>query len=253
MLRLITFFVLEVVCIVSLTAQKTSFYFGSTQTVVEKNRHPKEEKLQKIRFQIDSSFEKDSTLIAQSLPVTWISFTVSQESWNVAIVDFFVSREINNQLFEIEYSEDGFQFVTIGIINSAAGNNSKLKHYQFLHQLDHGFLNAAFYRIKQVDFDAKFSYSKVVEMPINTDWEYYLITPNPFTEQITVSMFSKNTTENTFRVYDMFGQCVFNEIRYVLGQKAIMLNLFSLPNGMYTLEIIESNSSNKVYQRIIKI
>lgn len=208
--------------------------------------------LQNQNAQSYSLIISGAPLYAATLPVTWVSLNAKQESWNEASIYFTVSREMNNHHFEIEFSEDGTVFSEVGSIYKVAGNSNKINVYRFLHRLNHGFQNTSFYRIKQVDYDGNIAYSKVFELKASADWSYYLITPNPFTEQITVSMFSKNNSENTFKVYNMFGECVHNEKRNVFGLNAIMLNLFSLPNGMYILEITESNSTNKVYQTIVK-
>lgn len=69
------------------------------------------------------------------------------------------SFEDETSVFIIEKSEDGVQFEEIGNV-SAAGDSDELKSYNFLDIMAKS--PRTFYRLKQVDNDASFSYTDIV-------------------------------------------------------------------------------------------
>jgi len=95
--------------------------------------------------------------IASSLPVQFMEFT-AQRKQNYTQLDWTTSREFNADHFEIERSEDGINFRKIGM--TAAQNTNGTNNY---HYNDHLPLNGiAWYRIRSVDRNGEYKYSKVV-------------------------------------------------------------------------------------------
>ena len=68
------------------------------------------------------------------------------------------SFEENNAMFVVEKSEDGIEFMNIGSVEGS-GNSETLKEYNFLDVMASA--QTTYYRLKQVDFDGSFSYSKI--------------------------------------------------------------------------------------------
>jgi len=99
-----------------------------------------------------------ANLNSTPLPVELISFEgriiheSNQLTWRTA-------TETNNDHFEVERSEDGLHFLTIGEVD-AAGNSQQVVHYELLDQRPLNGLN--YYRLMQVDVDGSFTYSPVV-------------------------------------------------------------------------------------------
>jgi hypothetical protein len=92
------------------------------------------------------------------LPVEWLSMEVSQADGAV-ILKWQTATETNNHYFSIQRSSNGIDFNELGEI-TGAGNSNKILSYSFA---DHDPLpGLAYYRIKQTDFDGKYSYSRVV-------------------------------------------------------------------------------------------
>ena len=97
-----------------------------------------------------------STLLTP-LPVELTKFTV-QKVKNGGLLNWTTNSEINNSHFEIEFSYDGVNWNTIGIVQGA-GNSFEINTYQFTHnEIGSGI---HYYRLKQVDFDGSESYSNV--------------------------------------------------------------------------------------------
>jgi hypothetical protein len=91
------------------------------------------------------------------LPVKWISQSVKTAN-QLNIIEWTTASEINNDRFEIEKSENAIQWFTIGSVKGK-GNSNQHNHYSFK-DINNKNLTS-YYRIKQVDFDGKFDYSKV--------------------------------------------------------------------------------------------
>ncbi len=168
-----------------------------------------------------------------ALPVIFINFTAT-ESGKAALLTWEVSSEINNNYYEIERSSDGKTFTAIGrIIGKKAAN---ITSYTYTDQATlHG---ANFYRIKQVDYDGRFTYSKTVLLDISAS-ALFIISPNPTTGWVNISIPS-NTRPSTLIIYDLTGKKI-KEIGVSAGMvsKAIDLDIF--PAGVYTVKLHQYN------------
>ncbi len=91
------------------------------------------------------------------LPVVFTSFTVSKAANGVA-VQWTTAQEINADAFLVERSEDGRNWRTMGSVK-AAGNSTNTQNYLYT---DRTAVNKiAYYRIRQVDLDGKFTFSEI--------------------------------------------------------------------------------------------
>ncbi|WP_462281563.1 lamin tail domain-containing protein, partial [Salinivirga cyanobacteriivorans] len=97
------------------------------------------------------------------LPVTWKSVSAVVKDKSIDI-NWTTATETNNDYFSIEYSIDNDSFQQIGRVEGA-GNASVLNYYSFRHNSPVSGEN--YYRIKQVDFNGNFDYSKIV----SAKWE----------------------------------------------------------------------------------
>jgi hypothetical protein len=110
------------------------------------------------------------------LPVTF-SFIDAVKTQNGVSVLWQTLTEKDNAKFEVEHSVDGIKFAKIGVVYpkpSVYGTGN----YSYLHDLPVKGIN--YYRIKQVDTDGKFSYTKVVTVSITQTTEGKVsVYPNP--------------------------------------------------------------------------
>jgi hypothetical protein len=93
-----------------------------------------------------------------TLPVELIEFYVAVQNSEVAL-HWSTASEINNSRFEIEYSNDGVIWSTIGVV-AGSGNSSTQQDYSFIDFDNNGL--SGYYRLKQVDFDGKYEYTETV-------------------------------------------------------------------------------------------
>jgi hypothetical protein len=108
------------------------------------------------------------------LPVDLLSISAEAEE-NAVILRWKTASEENNAYFDIEKSFDGKNWAFVNRVNGA-GNSAKTKNYAvFDYEPAAG---TSYYRLKQVDYDGKFSYSKTVSVhyisqKINLECEIY--------------------------------------------------------------------------------
>lgn len=117
------------------------------------------------------------------LPVTWGPFDARWEGEGVAL-RWTTIQEINNDHFEIERSEDGIEFYPIGY-QQGQGNSSTQNQYRYFDS-EASKSRYHYYRIKQVDFDGQFDFSKVVVVaPIGDGGRFWVTYPNPLEQEQT--------------------------------------------------------------------
>lgn len=92
-----------------------------------------------------------------TLPVELISFEASNNNGNCKL-NWSTATELNNDGFEIERSYNGVDFEVISFVEGN-GTTNEVKNYQFL---DKEVAAAAYYRLRQIDFDGAFEYSPTV-------------------------------------------------------------------------------------------
>lgn len=109
------------------------------------------------------------------LPVSWLNFTVEQES-GMALLNWATASEKNSDYFEVERSGDGVRFLSLGRVG-AAGNSNEIMKYAFIDQTP---LNTvSYYRIRQVDRDGSISFSVVRVLQPETIQQEMNFYPNP--------------------------------------------------------------------------
>lgn len=95
--------------------------------------------------------------INSSLPVTWLSFNSTVEN-GTSVVHWQTAEEHNTRVYMILHSTDGANWTIIGQV-AASGFTKHVMSYRFVHHTPASGIN--FYRIKQVDADGRFSFSKI--------------------------------------------------------------------------------------------
>ena len=117
----------------------------------------KVEAVENIFYDIsDADFSIDG-----ALPVNWVSFTAQKTGASSALLKWSTANEFNNRQFEIERSSDGTTFTRIGTVPSGI-NKGQVQEYSFADNRVPKGVN--YFRIRQVDNDGKFTYSKQVKL-----------------------------------------------------------------------------------------
>lgn len=165
------------------------------------------------------------------LPIELISFEAILKN-NIAHLKWQTLHEVNNDVFIIEYSKDGTQFQPIGTVSSQ-GDATTVQEYTF----DHKNLHAGqhFYRLKQVDFDGKYSYSNIESIQIKSDANQTIVFPNPTTGLIHISGYTDVS-------YDIINSAGIKVASGKSNQSTIQMD--HLPSGLYIVMLINENGIN---------
>lgn len=127
----------------------------------------------------------------------------------------------NHAYFEIEHSINGVDFRTIGK-NDAQGNSFSFKHQHPQKGTNH-------YRLKQIDSDNNFDYTKIITIDFTT--KNTLFKYNSTTKELTFVNFS----QGQIFIYAADGRLVFHQ-----KNKSENTVLDFLQSGIYTIQVIEN-------------
>ena len=124
--------------------------------------------------------------IIDVLPIELVYFTADEIGGGVRFA-WETASELNNDYFTIEYSIDAVEFTELTTIEGA-GTTTEPKYYRYTDFSSN--CGIVYYRLKQTDFDGKYSYSKIVsvtfaENQISDSYNYFVY-PNPAFDRISI-------------------------------------------------------------------
>ncbi len=172
-----------------------------------------------------------------ALPVHFLQFSANYINERVQL-NWVAGEELNVKEYAVERSTDGSQFYTIGI-QPGYSNNAPSNNYSFTDILTAISLQVVYYRIKQIDINGSYTYSKVMIVRTNGINDKLYIFPNPSQNQAAIS-FTVNRKSNVWlRLMDANGKIVRQFTKEVnAGLNTIVLdNLNILPSGIYHLQM----------------
>lgn len=165
------------------------------------------------------------------LPVTLISFNGVKDE-NSALLTWATSEETNSDRFDIQHSTDGKNWRIAGTLASN-GESTVKRTYSFRH--DEPAEGQNFYRLKMVDKDETFAYSRIVSLDFGSEVVTTLY-PNPVSDHMKINTTSWNQVKQ-IRIYDMLGRTIYDS-----GSKpTVLVSLRNVAAGMYVVEISRLN------------
>ena len=176
-------------------------------------------------------------------PVEFLNIAARQKGSGVS-VDWSTSQEFNSDYFDIEKSTDGNNNWSFVSTVKGAGNSSLVRAYNAYDPRPYSGVN--FYRIKQVDKDGKFKYSKTVNVKINTSKTGVSVLANPFHNVLTIDFLSSKAEVISARLIDITGKQVGVEKWSVStgNTRKDFSTVSSLQQGMYILTV--SNAAGEI-------
>ena len=180
--------------------------------------------------------------VIEFLPVLLLDFTATKQSKTVQL-NWKTSSEQNSKYFDVEFSRDGTQWQPIGRVN-AAGNSSTVKAYSLIHTAPVNGIN--YYRLKQVDMDANYSYSGIRTVNFNTTADL-IIMPNPVVDKVYITANGGGSLQSV-TLFTTEGKQLQQINNYVIGNSIDMGNY---PVGTYMIKIIDKQYLT-VVKKIIK-
>ncbi len=180
-------------------------------------------------------------LIAGPLPVELSSFT-AKSIGNTVNLNWSTKTEVNNYGFEIERSALSAERQTwekIGFVNGN-GNCNSPKKYSFIDKNTVGG-NKYQYRLKQIDNDGRYEYSKIVEVNLGAPKKFELSQnyPNPFNPTTIISYNIPEATNVKLTIFNLLGQeikTLVNEFKEA-GVHTVNFNASELNSGLYIYKL----------------
>jgi hypothetical protein len=194
-----------------------------------------------------------------ALPVQLTSFTAGLYE-NKIKLNWSTATEVNNYGFDIlrqvipqqvipqqvilRQAQDDNNWEKIGFVQGH-GNSNSPKDYLFVDAYPPA--GKVLYKLKQIDFDGAFEYSKAVEVNVETPQEFRLAQnyPNPFNPSTVISYQLPMDGNVTLKVYDMLGKEVttlVNEFQRAASYNyQFSINNLQLSSGVYYYRLQSGN------------
>jgi hypothetical protein len=171
-----------------------------------------------------------SSMIAVPLPIKLINFDGVGKKCTV-FLDWKAVTDMNFDHFNVQYSKDGTEYVTIGQVSNPG--SSQEGNYSFTYNQER---KKGYYRLMIMDKDGTFSYSQVV--PVNTECEQRDITivPNPVSTYFEITGISAS---DEIRITNTMGQAVLTSVS---TGSSTRVDMSVCTPGLYSVAIIRDNT-----------
>ena len=177
-----------------------------------------------------------SVLVSNVLPVTLIRFTAAKLEEAVAL-NWSTSSEMNSDFFGIERSNDGKSWKTLNKVNASGETDKVVTSYSYL---DTSPVNGEnLYRLKMVDRDNTFAYSRIVNINSNSE-PFFNIFPNPVSEKLNIHTDDWAQIKK-IEILNVSGQIVYDS--YLNPEAEI--NVEDYPAGMYFVRLTHTDGKKE--------
>ena len=170
------------------------------------------------------------------LPIQLASFSgYAKDKMN--FLTWATASESQNKGFDIERSADGVRFDKIGFV-AGKGTTSTKQDYRFKDESPNGLV---YYRLKQLDFDGRFEYSKIIAIDSKGE-KVASVFPNPSTGIFTITGI-EDTEDETFTLINSIGQTLSINV-----QNNGQVDMSAYPSSVYYLRV----ASNGQVMKLVK-
>lgn len=173
------------------------------------------------------------------IPVELTSFAAYNVGNSVKL-EWSTATETNNRGFEIQRGTNNRDLTTIGFVKGI-GTTTEKQSYSYIDNDNQ--LGRVYYRLKQIDFDGSFEYSKVVEVTQVVSYALSQNYPNPFNPATTITYSIPQNSLVTLKVYDVLGSEVAELVngQVEAGIHKVNFNAYDLNSGIYFYTINADN------------
>ena len=187
------------------------------------------------------------------LPVEMSTFTAKAQGRNI-LLKWRTETELRNYGFNVERKNKAGVWGKIGFV-AGHGNSNVPKDYSFTDKNEQS--GAVCYRLKQLDVDGSYSYSKVVETLVAIPEHYELSQnyPNPFNPSTTIEFMLPVEGMVNITVYNTIGQKITELMSEpkAAGYYSVVLNNGELASGMYIYRMHVRDVNGKEFTKVKKM
>jgi len=181
------------------------------------------------------------------LPIELLSFTANCVEKKVQI-NWSTASETNNEYFTIEKSADALNWITLTTRKGAGNSYSYLSYSE---EDKYPYDENTYYRLKQTDFDGKYTYSNVVVANCASDLNFNLISLNTGENgnEINLKFTANEGDQYYFTLFDYKGQLVQKRAdKAISGVNEIHVDVKNLPNSIYLITL--QNGEKSILQKV---
>jgi hypothetical protein len=180
------------------------------------------------------------------LPVSFVSIQATKKENHVAVL-WTVENEINIDHYAIEHSSDGKNFTSFATLKATGMNQ-----YQLLDENPFG--TVSYYRVKALDKNSAFSYSRVVKVSTE-NIPFVSAYPNPVKSDRIVTIKLSNVEKSTINLKMVAnnGQIVYTKsINHAGGSVDYPIHIEKkILKGNYTIEVSNGNNLKSVVKLVL--
>lgn len=176
-----------------------------------------------------------------ALPVQFLGIQARAIASTQNTISWQIAQLHNSSHFEVEFYNQNQQWELIGKVTSAKVSQIK-QNYQFNHYTNN-LQNISYYRVKQLDLNGNFTYSKTVSVQQQTSAKF-IVYPNPSNGVIYVNNHQWELASVV--IYNAMGVEVYSNNQYTNNSA---IDVKNLTQGVYFLQ--HQSVTGKQTQRII--
>lgn len=187
-----------------------------------------------------STFRIHGTINANStaLPVELIAFNATPIDNEFIQLYWKTASEVNNAGFEIFRSTDGSNFQSIGFVDGN-GTSDIAHEYTFDDiNVEKGIIY--YYKLKQIDFDQKYTFSKIEKATLLPSNIYNVsnIYPNPSNDNAYMDIYTPSDDEIQLKIYNAIGEEMSTQtVQLKVGFNKVLIKASDLASGTYIVKI----------------
>jgi hypothetical protein len=213
-----------------------SMFFNGTSPPQYNGHHGK---LDELRIYNRALSAAEISQIQTLLPIKLSSFSTLHHENNGVLLSWKTEQEYNTKHFEIERSTNGQDFEYINKV-IAIGNSSIIQNYSYIDYLSPNILTSekVFYRLKIIDNDSSFKYSKVNVVQVKNKNTTITVKPNPVANEGKIEISGLHNGKLNISILNSLGVSVLK------FEKLINQSNFTFPiqtstfeNGVYYISI----------------
>lgn len=174
-----------------------------------------------------------------ALPITLGDFNAKLNEKESVDLTWTTFTEINNDYFTVEKSKNGYHFSELKQIKGAGNSNTPINY----HTADNNpYVGISYYRLKQTDFDGKYSYSPVIAVDNSKANGFGIKYVSYSDNELFIAL--KNFTNGEIQLYDLKGGLISNFFIENEESKNLIKKRVSLSKGFYLLKYAEGSKSD---------
>lgn len=188
----------------------------------------------------------DFTVRAETvLPIELLEFSCFQEKKSVQL-NWRTATEISSDFFAVERSANNRDFSELERI-AGAGTSFEPREYTFTDDNPMPGLN--YYRLRQVDFDGRFSYSRVVTVQIGQSGGIRVF-PSPASAILNVQLEQPAEEPAVWEIFDLTGRFVATGL-FSSESVDLEIDVADLPDGVYLLRVVAGREATvRQFQKV---